>query len=135
MDRAGTFTVGGIVESDQYADMIVGAYYWDDSGSQPHEGAAFVFHGSGSGITGSTIDNATLTVSAINAEGQTVDLHRITSDWGESSVTWNSFAGSYDPAVVGSYTAAFGPNTTDVTALVQAWVDGTVLDTIKRVKE
>lgn len=75
---------------------------------------------------GSTIDNATLTVFALDADGQTVDVHRITADWGETSVTWAGFAGAYDNAVVGSYNGSFGQNSTDVAALVQAWVDGVV---------
>jgi hypothetical protein len=74
---------------------------------------------------GSTIDDATLTVVALYASGQTVDVYRVTADWGESSVTWNSFAGAYDPVVVGTFSGTYGANSVDVTPLVQAWVDGT----------
>lgn len=75
---------------------------------------------------GATIDQAEFSVFADDAMGHTVYLHRITADWGENSVTWNSFMSSYDPIVIGSFTATFGWNTVDVTGLVQAWVDGDV---------
>lgn len=59
------------------------------------------------------------------ASGQTVNVHRITQDWSELGVTWNSFAGAFDPSVIGSFsTAVVGWKTVDLTALVQAWVSG-----------
>jgi hypothetical protein len=75
---------------------------------------------------GSSITQADLSVMALSSTGETVTVHRITSDWGESSVTWNSFGGAYDPAVLGSFIVTFGWNTVDITALVQDWVDGAV---------
>ena len=64
---------------------------------------------------------------------QTVSLHRITKDWSELGVTWNSFMPgptdppSFDPAPFSSFSTAInGWHAVDVTALVQAWVNGTL---------
>ncbi|MFQ5498472.1 MAG: DNRLRE domain-containing protein [Candidatus Zixiibacteriota bacterium] len=58
--------------------------------------------------------------------GGTVDLHRITADWQEMTVTHEGFGSSWDPTVVTSFTPnAGGYYSLDVTALVQAWFDGT----------
>ena len=75
---------------------------------------------------GSTIDSAVFSVYQINNPTyQVVSLHRIVADWGELSVTWASFANQYDPSVVGSFTTdQIGWHAVDVTALVQAWVNG-----------
>ncbi|MGK3966328.1 DNRLRE domain-containing protein [Sorangium sp. So ce118] len=54
-----------------------------------------------------------------------IRAHRITAAWEEAEVTWSSFAGSYDPAIEATLLGA--PDDTgaaDLTALVQAWVDG-----------
>ena len=74
---------------------------------------------------GSTINSATLTVYVNFADGSTVNIHRVTSAWDETVVTWNNFGGAYDPAVVGSYTSNFGFQSADITGLVQSWSDGT----------
>lgn len=75
---------------------------------------------------GSEIDQAIFSVYVDWAKFQTVNLHRITADWGESSVTWNSFMGNFDMSVVGSFsTDTSGWHSVVVTPLVQAWVDGT----------
>lgn len=75
---------------------------------------------------GATITQANFSIFAQNDTGQTVYAHRILTDWGEGTVTWDSFGGNFDPDVVGSFIAAFGWNSVDVTPLVQAWVDGDV---------
>jgi len=57
---------------------------------------------------------------------QTVNVHRITANWADNTVTFNNFGGAYDPAVVGSYlTDGLGWRSVDVTPLVQGWIDGT----------
>lgn len=75
---------------------------------------------------GSTINSAVFSIySTDTPTHMTVNLHRITVDWGEYSVTWNTFAGSFDPAIIGSFTVnSTGWQTVDVTLLVQAWVNG-----------
>jgi len=76
---------------------------------------------------GTSIDSATFSVYVrYYYGGQTVRLHRVTAPWDEDTVTWDSFGGSYDPAVAGSFVAdGDGWRSVDVTALVQAWADGT----------
>src|SRR4030067_216411 len=75
---------------------------------------------------GATITSATFSIFVDPvASNEPVRVHRITADWTEIGVTWNNFAGSFDPEI----TATFVPNSTgwrsvDVTALVQAWVNG-----------
>ncbi|MHC4119998.1 MAG: DNRLRE domain-containing protein [Planctomycetota bacterium] len=72
-----------------------------------------------------TIDSAHLLIYASAAGGQTVRAHRITAPWAETDVTWNSFAGSYDTAVEGSFVAdSVGWHSVDVTTLVQQWAFG-----------
>lgn len=75
---------------------------------------------------GSTINSAVFSIYAPDAPTyQTVRLHRVTADWGEYSVTWATFAKSYDPAGIGSFAVnGMGWQTVDVTLLVQAWVNG-----------
>lgn len=79
--------------------------------------------------SGATITSATLNIFANNVDpaGNTpVNVHQATAPWDEATVTWNSFGASYAPAVIDSFTPPFaGWQTADVTALVQAWVDGT----------
>ncbi|MFC1944131.1 DNRLRE domain-containing protein [Chloroflexota bacterium] len=78
-----------------------------------------------------TITSATLSIYCNHDAypgNQPVNVHRITAPWDEYTVTWNSFAGSYDPAVAGTFMSVgqfIGWCDVDVTALVQGWVDGT----------
>ena len=75
---------------------------------------------------GATIDSATFWIYVTGARNETVRAHRITAPWDETTVTWNSFGGSFDPGVADSFVAnSTGWKSLDVTALVQAWVDGT----------
>jgi len=67
------------------------------------------------------------------ASNQAVWLHRITKDWSELGVTWNTFMPgpgdppSFDPAPFSSFSTSInGPHAVDVTALVQGWVNGTL---------
>jgi len=80
-----------------------------------------------------TITSAVFTIVTYGLpSNQIVSLHRITKDWSELGVTWNSFMPgpgdppSFDPAAFSSFSTAInGPHAIDVTALVQAWVNGT----------
>ncbi len=47
-------STAGDVNNDGYSDVIVGAYRYD--GEQSHEGAAFVYHGSSTGLTTGSAD-------------------------------------------------------------------------------
>ncbi|HOP07319.1 MAG TPA: DNRLRE domain-containing protein [candidate division Zixibacteria bacterium] len=74
---------------------------------------------------GAVIENATLHLYVIQENMQTINIHRVTAAWDEATITWNNFSGAYDGTVWSSFNAdAWGWLTVDVTALVQAWVDG-----------
>ena len=76
---------------------------------------------------GVTLESATFNVYVFTPNDQLTTLHSITSVWDELTVTWNNFGGSYDPTVIGSFTAgAIGWYSVDVTSLVNAWIDGSV---------
>jgi hypothetical protein len=74
-----------------------------------------------------TLQSATLSVFVIDPSpsNQTVNVHRITQPWDEMTVTWNSFGASYDVATGSFVPSAPGWQSTDVTALVQQWLNGT----------
>ncbi|HOW84919.1 MAG TPA: DNRLRE domain-containing protein [Candidatus Aminicenantes bacterium] len=56
---------------------------------------------------------------------ETVTLYRITQGWDELGVNWQNFGSAWD-GVVGSFVNdVYGWRTVDLTALVQAWVNGT----------
>ncbi len=75
--------------------------------------------------SGVTLDSAFFSIYVDSPSGQTVNVHRVTADWAENTVTWNSFAGQYDPTIIGSFVAgAVGMYSVNVTALVQGWLDG-----------
>lgn len=59
------------------------------------------------------------------ANNQLVNVHRVTADWNELTVSWNSFAASYAPMVYGSFVNNHeGWDSVDVTLLVSEWLDG-----------
>lgn len=77
------------------------------------------------GLPGVTIDSAIFTIYLGVVDNQVVNVHRITSPWAESLVTWDNFAGAYDPAIEGSFIAdAVGFKSVNVTSLVNGWLDG-----------
>jgi hypothetical protein len=77
-------------------------------------------------LPGVTLDSAMFSIYVADYGFQTVNIHRITADWAELTVTWNSFNESFDPAIIGSFTAnTIGWQSVNITSLVQGWVDGT----------
>ncbi|HWR82073.1 MAG TPA: SdrD B-like domain-containing protein [Candidatus Deferrimicrobium sp.] len=75
---------------------------------------------------GAAFVSATFYINVTQASNQPVRVHRITSDWDEATVTWNSFGGAYNPTVLGSFNADdLGWRSVDVTALVGSWLNGT----------
>ena len=80
-----------------------------------------------SGIpSGAMVDSATLSIYLYSGDaGHTVNVHRITSAWSESGVTWNSLGNAYVASPVCSFGTASGWRTADVTALVRGWLSGT----------
>lgn len=78
---------------------------------------------------GATLNSATLYIYVNQSNGQQIDIHRVTADWDEATVTWNNFGGAYDATVINSFTAdAVGWETADLTGLVQDWMDGTYMN-------
>ncbi|MBD3257215.1 DNRLRE domain-containing protein, partial [candidate division GN15 bacterium] len=75
---------------------------------------------------GAVLDSATFYIHVNAANNQQIDIHRITADWMETTVTWNSFGGSFDNAVEGSFLAdGTGWRSVDITSLAGSWLDGT----------
>lgn len=74
---------------------------------------------------GATFESASLNIYVNQAYNHLVDLHRITNDWDENTVTWTSFAGSYAPSVEASFpTELHGWHSIDISALVMGWING-----------
>ncbi|WP_437724978.1 DNRLRE domain-containing protein [Sorangium sp. So ce861] len=72
-----------------------------------------------------TVTSARVGVRVYGPTGQTLRAHRITAPWQERSVTWRSFAASYDETAAASLTdVSHDAVALDVTELVQAWVGG-----------
>lgn len=75
---------------------------------------------------GATLESATFYIYVGQPSYETVTLHRITADWEEDVVTWNNFGGAFMTDVEGSFMADdIDWRSVDITALVQAWLDGT----------
>ena len=73
-----------------------------------------------------TLESATLHIYTASQYEKEVNVHRITADWGETTVTWANFGGAYAPGVFTTFTTAIvNWNEVDVTTLVQGWLDGT----------
>jgi hypothetical protein len=76
--------------------------------------------------SGVHVDSAVLYLSELYKDtGSTVDVHEVLAPWSESTVTWNSFGGAFDPTPSTSFYAwGGGVHQIHVEALVQSWVDG-----------
>lgn len=73
-----------------------------------------------------TLDSAIFSIYVDGVTNQTITAHNITADWLENVVTWNSFAGAFDPASLGSYVSnGIGFHRVNITSLAQAWLNGT----------
>lgn len=112
------------------------AYEWNDSdGPLIHTGtsatAGFrqaLLHFDISNIPADVhVDSAVLYLSELyKEEGSTVYAHRVTAPWSESTVTWQSFNGAFDPSASASvYAWGGGTAQMHVEGLVQQWIDGT----------
>jgi len=78
---------------------------------------------------GVTVTSATLTFCGPTAVNGLAQIHRMTAAWDEYAATWNSIGNNFDPAVEASFrTAQAGCRLIDLTALVQAWINGTALN-------
>ncbi|WP_437571045.1 DNRLRE domain-containing protein [Sorangium sp. So ce542] len=78
---------------------------------------------------GATVTSAGFSVSGYSQRMRDISVHRITSPWTETGVTWARFGGGYDPAVEATFPGLVsGSTAVDLTSLVQAWVDGATLN-------
>lgn len=78
---------------------------------------------------GASVVSASLSVNHLyKTVDSTVRVHRATSAWDESTVTWGSFADASDPTIAASFISGggFGFRSADITALAQGWVSGAV---------
>ncbi len=75
--------------------------------------------------TNATITSAKLNINTYIGNNQPINIHRVTSDWNETVVTWNSFSGAFNPTVEGSFVSTAGWNIVDITPLFNSWTDGT----------
>ena len=75
---------------------------------------------------GGDLISATFHVYVEETPGEPVNIHRVTADWDELTVTWNSFGGAFAPDIYGSFTPVDpGWYSVDVTALVAEWMNET----------
>jgi hypothetical protein len=73
------------------------------------------------------VQRAILHILFLGSDGpRPVRVHRITREWAEERVTWDSFASQFDREEVwaGFESGAVGWRGADITGLVQAWVSG-----------
>jgi hypothetical protein len=69
------------------------------------------------------VTSAGVTVKEFQVAGAgTVRVHRATAFGDEGSVTWNSFGGSFDPAILASFPGAVKAQSISVVDLAQTWV-------------
>lgn len=74
---------------------------------------------------GAVFESATFNIYLKETINQPIDVHRVTADWTEMTVTWANFGGAFDAGIEGTFSApAPGWASVDVTALVQGWLNG-----------
>jgi hypothetical protein len=71
-----------------------------------------------------TVLNAGLNLNQTNNGAVTANVHEVLAPWDEATVTWNSFGGAFDAAVVKSFSTATANVSVDILPLVKGWVDG-----------
>jgi hypothetical protein len=127
---------------DGIAGDVQDAYIWSlypgyNTGNAPEESVGLSHGGAQQALVradlsmvpiGATVTSATLTLLLSSSAAATVSAHRVTTGWSESAVTWSTFNGAYDPAVVASVAVSgFGAERTfNITALAAGWANGTI---------
>lgn len=75
---------------------------------------------------GVVLASAAVSLSQTNNGTASIDVHRVTAPWDESTVTWPTFGAAYSPAVETSFSNA-SPNVSfSVLGLAQGWVTGSI---------
>ncbi len=71
------------------------------------------------------ISSADLAVAVFQTAGLGwASVHRVTSPWVEGTVSYNNFAGAFDPVASASFPTIIGAQTVSLQPLVQSWVSG-----------
>jgi uncharacterized protein DUF1554 len=73
---------------------------------------------------GSTIQGATMRLRRNGTAVGGIDVRRVTAPWAENTVTYQSFANAFHPAVLASAPSNTTYSSFDLTALAQSWADG-----------
>ncbi|MFT3767574.1 MAG: DNRLRE domain-containing protein [Minicystis sp.] len=78
---------------------------------------------------GQIINSATVTLTEFSNTGpSTIDVHLATAPWSEGTATWASFASSYAPGILASFSNGgsgyLGQVSFDLTSTVQGWYSG-----------
>ena len=81
-------------------------------------------------VTLALVTSATLMIKAGGGTQTVMRAHQALAPWGETTVTWNSFAGAYAPTVLASstYSTTTALYSIDLTASVQSWVNGSAVN-------
>jgi hypothetical protein len=74
------------------------------------------------------LSSATLKLAQTNTGPATGRMHRITAPWDEATVTWASFGSAFSPAIIGSFSNASSSLSIPLTATVQGWVNGSIVN-------
>jgi hypothetical protein len=102
--------------------VIIGCSHKDDENSSPT--ASDPILDQISRVNG--VESAVLNIFSISDPDRQVDVHAVTADWDETTVTWNSFAAAYETIPVTSFTTDSTLHSqVDITSLVDEWAMGT----------
>lgn len=75
---------------------------------------------------GAILTNAYLHIHTSEINNESVNIYGVSSDWDETTVTWNTRPTIFVAPIEGSFTPdAYGWKVVDITALVGKWLDGT----------
>jgi hypothetical protein len=77
--------------------------------------------------SGATITSATATLNVLLFGGAPTRAHPITTSWLESTVTWESFGGTFAAMPVATFPTGT-PTSADLKSVVQGWVDGSIVN-------
>ena len=75
---------------------------------------------------GATVVSADLYLYYWQPWSDVIEIHKVTAPWQENVVTWENFAGAYDPAVITTFSTSLiepGWESVDITSTVQDWIN------------
>jgi hypothetical protein len=76
---------------------------------------------------GSIVNSATVTLQQLSCStpGTLVDVYQVLGGWNPTTVTWSDFTAGFSANPVATYLSGVGAVSFDLTAVTQAWVNGT----------